>query len=113
MRVAAAVCLVALFAEVVEVVEAQQVFSKYSLKPPFVPEDNDRWETGAGAKVENDYIRLTPSLPSRTGYLWSRIPNTEVTDWETTIEFSITGEQDVRARHDTPHSCAMLFVLVR
>ena len=61
---------------------------KFSLNPPYTAEDNQRWETGAGAKVEENYVRLTPDLPSRTGYLWSRIPVT-MTDWETVLEIKI------------------------
>lgn len=65
----------------------------YCLKVPFENDDNQRWEMGAGASAEQDFIRLTPAEPSRTGYLWSRIPNSIMTDWQTTIEFKISGEQ--------------------
>lgn len=70
----------------------------YSLKSPFVAEDNNKWETGAGAKVDNQYVRLTPDFPSRTGYLWSRIKNTAMADWETEIEFKVTGSPNVRTQ---------------
>jgi hypothetical protein len=65
----------------------------WSLKAPFTPEDNSRWETGAGAVVEGDFVRLTPNLPGRTGYLWSRYANTASSDWQMTVEFKISGDE--------------------
>lgn len=63
----------------------------HSLQSPFVAADNNKWELGAGAKVEQDFVRLTADQPSRTGYLWSRIPVTSMSDWEVTFEFKISG----------------------
>jgi hypothetical protein len=63
----------------------------YGLAPPFTAEDNNHWETGAGTKVESNFVRLTPAVPNRSGYLWSRIPVT-MTDWEVSFDFRITGQ---------------------
>lgn len=64
----------------------------YCLKPPFLAEDNTRWETGAGTTVEQGFVRLTPAAPGRQGYLWSRVP-VSMTDWEVTFEVKIHSEQ--------------------
>lgn len=66
----------------------------YSLTLPYSPSDNNKWETGAGAKVNKDHIRLTPSQPSRTGYVWSRIPVT-MTDWEVTVSFKVGSDDAI------------------
>jgi hypothetical protein len=65
----------------------------WSLKAPFTAEDNARWETGAGAAVEGDVVRLTPNLPGRTGYLWSRYPNKDSSDWQMIVDFKISGDE--------------------
>ena len=52
-------------------VEGQQLVKsrvpEFSLVAPFTADDNQKWETGAGARVETNYVRLTPALPGRTG----------------------------------------------
>jgi len=65
----------------------------YCLKAPFQSEDNNRWEIGAGASVEDKFVRLTTAQASRTGTLWSRLP-CKMTDWEINIEFAIHGRND-------------------
>ncbi|KAF2400724.1 putative lectin family integral membrane protein [Trichodelitschia bisporula] len=51
-----------------------------------------RWfDFGGDTVVRTDrYIRLTPELPSRTGWVFSRVPLT-ATNWEIEVEFKIHG----------------------
>lgn len=84
-------CWLLAFAAVAVTAELEE---PYSLLHPYQPTDNNKWETGAGAKVYQDYIRLTPSQPSRTGYVWSRIPVT-MTDWEVVLKFQIGSDDTV------------------
>lgn len=91
----------------------------YGLKAPFTAEDNNHWETGAGTKVESNFVRLTPAVPNRSGYLWSRIPVT-MTDWKVGVGVGRVGKDwalvracgcvvDVRMRVVCARVCACAF----
>ena len=59
------VAFLSVVASAQQLVKARE--AEFSLVPPFQAEDNQRWETGAGARVETQFVRLTPALPGRTG----------------------------------------------
>ncbi|KIX06093.1 uncharacterized protein Z518_04067 [Rhinocladiella mackenziei CBS 650.93] len=65
----------------------------HSLAPPYLDSDmSSRWfDFGGDAIIRADqYIRLASDLPSRSGWIFSRIPLT-ATNWEVEFEFSISG----------------------
>jgi len=66
----------------------------HSLSPPYLDADmQNKWfDFGGDAFVKTDsYIRLAPDLPSRTGWLFSKIPLT-ASNWEVEFEFKIHGK---------------------
>jgi len=65
----------------------------HSLQAPYLDSDmQSRWfDFGMDTIVRTDkYIRLTPELPSRQGWVFSRVPLT-ATNWEIEVEFKISG----------------------
>jgi len=49
------------------------------------------WDFGGDAVIRTDkHIRLTGEIPSRAGWIFSRVPLT-ATNWEIEIEFKISG----------------------
>ncbi|KAE9962776.1 hypothetical protein BLS_010019 [Venturia inaequalis] len=69
------------------------VLRTHSLAVPYLDSDmQSRWfDFGGDAIVRTDrYIRLTPELPSREGWIFSRVPLT-ATNWEIEVEFKISG----------------------
>jgi len=65
----------------------------HSLQAPYLDSDmQSRWfDFGGDTIVRTDkYIRLTPELGSRQGWLFSRVPLT-ATNWEIEVEFKISG----------------------
>ncbi|EEH42332.2 uncharacterized protein PADG_07152 [Paracoccidioides brasiliensis Pb18] len=66
----------------------------YTLTQPYLDSDSDnRWfDFGGDTVVRADqYIRLTPALQSRQGWLFSRVPLT-ATNWQIELEFNIHSE---------------------
>ncbi|KAF2180817.1 vesicular integral-membrane protein VIP36 precursor [Zopfia rhizophila CBS 207.26] len=66
----------------------------HSLEPPYLDSDmQSRWfDFGGDTIVRTDkYIRLASDKPSRTGWIFSRVPLT-ATNWEITVEFKISGQ---------------------
>ncbi|ORX79545.1 hypothetical protein BCR32DRAFT_294404 [Anaeromyces robustus] len=62
-----------------------------SLQPPYLIEGlrNVDWSFGNATIMEiNNYIRLTPSLPSKQGWLWSKVPLIS-NNWEIEFEYKI------------------------
>jgi len=67
---------------------------RHSFKPPFEKGvQKPFWRAGAGAYVEENYVRVTPAKQSRTGFLWNTVPSTMV-DWQVDIEFMCTGHKN-------------------
>ncbi|KAF1809118.1 vesicular integral-membrane protein VIP36 precursor [Eremomyces bilateralis CBS 781.70] len=65
----------------------------HSLNAPYLDNEmQSRWfDFGADTVVRTDqYVRLTGELPSRSGWLWSRVPLT-ATNWQIVVEFKIHG----------------------
>ncbi|KAF1988060.1 hypothetical protein K402DRAFT_453232 [Aulographum hederae CBS 113979] len=65
----------------------------HSFSVPFLDSDmQSRWfDFGGDTIIRTDqYIRLTSDAPSRTGWVFSRVPLT-ATNWEIEIEFKISG----------------------
>jgi len=65
-----------------------------SLKPPYINEGlrNVDWSFGNATIMEvNNYIRLTPNLPSKQGWLWSKVPLIS-NNWEIEFEYKIHGK---------------------
>lgn len=62
--------------------------TSFTLRPPFVAEHNNYFEVGGATSVEDKFVRLTPALPSKTGFLYSK-STSQLTDWEVVLEFSI------------------------
>lgn len=63
----------------------------YSLRAPFKPEDNTHWSVGGHAGIVGSVVNLAPSKPNQKGFLWSRVPNSRMIDWEVVLELSISG----------------------
>ncbi|QDS74719.1 hypothetical protein FKW77_000743 [Venturia effusa] len=65
----------------------------HSLTWPYLDSEmQSRWfDFGGDTIVRTDkYIRLTPEIPSRQGWIFSRVPLT-ATNWEIEVEFKISG----------------------
>ncbi|KAF2015491.1 vesicular integral-membrane protein VIP36 precursor [Aaosphaeria arxii CBS 175.79] len=66
----------------------------HSLEPPYLDSDMQSrwWDFGDDTIVRTDkYIRLASDKPSRTGWIFSRVPLT-ATNWEILVEFKISGQ---------------------
>jgi len=66
----------------------------HSLAPPYLDSDmSSRWFDFGGDTIirADQYIRLASDLPSRSGWIFSRIPLT-ATNWEVEFEFGIQGK---------------------
>jgi len=66
----------------------------HSLEPPYLDSDmQSRWfDFGGDTIVRTDkYVRLASDKPSRTGWIFSRVPLT-ATNWEILIDFKIHGQ---------------------
>jgi len=64
-----------------------------SLHPPYITEGlrSVDWSFGNATVMEiNNYIRLTPNLPSKQGWLWSKVPLIS-NNWEIEFEYKIHG----------------------
>ncbi|KAI9599485.1 legume-like lectin family-domain-containing protein [Syncephalis fuscata] len=73
--------------------EESQVLRTHSLYVPFVDEELRirYWDYGGDAIIDaNNHIRLTPDLPSRRGWLWSKLPLPEEA-WQVEFEFKVHG----------------------
>ncbi|ORX51076.1 hypothetical protein BCR36DRAFT_412057 [Piromyces finnis] len=67
-----------------------------SLKPPYINQGlrNVDWSFGNSTIMEiNNYIRLTPNLPSKQGWLWSKVPLIS-SSWEIEFEYKIHGKNN-------------------
>jgi len=67
-----------------------------SLQPPYTNEGlrNVDWSFGNATVMEvNNYIRLTPSLPSKQGWLWSKVPLIS-NNWEIEFEYKIHSKSN-------------------
>ena len=67
----------------------------HSISPPYLDSDlQSRWfDFGGDTIVRADqYVRLTGDLPSRSGWLFSKIPLT-ASNWEIEVEFKIHGKK--------------------
>ncbi|KAF2715516.1 vesicular integral-membrane protein VIP36 precursor [Pleomassaria siparia CBS 279.74] len=66
----------------------------HSLEPPYLDSDmQSRWfDFGDDTIIRTDrYVRLASDKPSRTGWIFSRVPLT-ATNWEIVVEFKIHGQ---------------------
>ncbi|KAL7749422.1 hypothetical protein RI367_005293 [Sorochytrium milnesiophthora] len=74
--------------------DPNQVYvSTQSLYPPYIDSDmSNRWWDFGGATVVNTnrYVRLTPDLQGRAGWLWARLPFSSPS-WTMEFEFKIHG----------------------
>jgi len=67
-----------------------------SLKPPYINQGlrNVDWSFGNATIMEvNSYIRLTPSLQSKQGWLWSKVPLIS-SNWEIEFEYKIHSKNN-------------------
>lgn len=62
----------------------------HSFQPPYTGNSVPFWKHGAGAYVNDTYIRITPARQSRTGFFWNTQRST-MTDWEVEFDFQIKG----------------------
>lgn len=97
--VAAKICFMALaasgaFAHFDHTVRDEDVLPHHSFQPSHVPEywieSLPFWTFGGSAIVHDTAIRLTPSLPSRAGYIWNTEP-LHLYSWEATFEARVYG----------------------
>ncbi|KAK7036521.1 hypothetical protein VNI00_011718 [Paramarasmius palmivorus] len=66
----------------------------HSLFAPYIDQDlqNRWWDFGADAYVNtNKHVRLTRSVPSQMGWLWTRLPLTAA-NYVIEIEFKVSGD---------------------
>ncbi|KNC99959.1 uncharacterized protein SPPG_05331 [Spizellomyces punctatus DAOM BR117] len=74
---------------------SEQYFTLFSwcLAPPYIEENlqNRWWNFGGDALMEvNRFVRLTPELPSKSGWLWSKQPFTS-SSWLVEFDFKVHG----------------------
>eukprot|EP00002_Diphylleia_rotans_P030175 TRINITY_DN6191_c0_g1_i1.p1 TRINITY_DN6191_c0_g1~~TRINITY_DN6191_c0_g1_i1.p1 ORF type:complete len:518 (-),score=121.69 TRINITY_DN6191_c0_g1_i1:48-1601(-) len=72
---------------------------KYSFKPPFYMVRSASipfWDFGGSALVNEEYVRLTPSIMGRYGWIWNKRPSL-MEAWEIVVTFRIHGDPDVGA----------------
>ena len=72
---------------------------KYSFKPPLLAKRDGQvpfWEFGGHAIPSDDYVRLTPSLKNKRGWIWTR-NRTNFEWWSIDLTFRITGRGKVGA----------------
>jgi mannose-binding lectin 2 len=66
----------------------------HSLEPPYLDSDMQSrwWDFGGDTIIRTDkYVRLASDMPSRMGWIYSRVPLT-ATNWEIEFEFKIHGQ---------------------
>ncbi|RKP05604.1 legume-like lectin, partial [Thamnocephalis sphaerospora] len=71
-----------------------QPLRTHSLYVPYVDEELRMryWDYGGDALIDaNHHIRLTPELPSRQGWIWSKLPMPEDA-WQVEFEFKVHGK---------------------
>ncbi|XP_030828281.1 protein ERGIC-53-like [Strongylocentrotus purpuratus] len=72
---------------------------KYSFKGPHLIQKDETvpfWQYGGSALASEDKVRVTPSLRSRRGYIWSKM-ETSFDWWEIEVIFKVTGRGRVGA----------------
>lgn len=72
---------------------------KYSFKGPHLGDDRGRvffWSLGGHALASRDQVRVTASLRSQKGWMWTKLPTT-FDFWEVEITFRVTGRARVGA----------------
>lgn len=62
---------------------------RHSFSPPLAAQI-PFWNSGAGAIVYSDLIRLTPQQQGRYGYVWNNVIS-EMSDWSVVLEFQVNG----------------------
>mmetsp|Transcript_25663 Transcript_25663/g.45560 ORF Transcript_25663/g.45560 Transcript_25663/m.45560 type:complete len:450 (+) Transcript_25663:33-1382(+) len=70
--------------------QAYSVIMQHSFMGPYHPNGIPFWKHGAGANINESYVRLTPARQSRTGFHWNVIPS-KMTDWQVEFDFKIEG----------------------
>ncbi|KAG0748297.1 hypothetical protein G6F62_001109 [Rhizopus arrhizus] len=64
---------------------------KLSFKKPYYYNDSvPFWSTGGDVLKGEEFIRLSPSIPNTSGWIWSEIKN-PYEEWETEVSFRVTG----------------------
>lgn len=75
-------------------VQSSAVVAENSLVPPLlqlgVNSLEETWEFGLSTVVTTHYVRLTPSAPSREGYMWNLVP-CELEGWRIDVGIDIHG----------------------
>ncbi|XP_021951686.1 protein ERGIC-53 [Folsomia candida] len=72
---------------------------KYSFKPPYLSQKDGTvpfWEHSGNAIASEENLRITPSLKSQKGMIWSKLP-TAFEWWEVEILFRVTGRGRIGA----------------
>lgn len=84
-------------------VSAQNVFRsfqyKYSFKPPYLAQKDGSvpfWEYSGNAIANEEMVRITPSLRSQKGAIWTRMA-TNFDWWEVELIFRVTGRGRIGA----------------
>lgn len=72
---------------------------KYSFKPPYLAQKDGSvpfWEYSGNAIANEEMVRITPSLRSQKGQIWTRTP-TDFDWWEVELVFRVTGRGRIGA----------------
>jgi len=72
---------------------------KYSFKPPYLAQKDGTvpfWEHSGNAIASEENLRITPSLKSQKGRIWSKI-QTNFDFWEVELVFRVTGRGRIGA----------------
>jgi len=63
----------------------------HSFRPPFYGRRGiAHWRTGGSVVITEEYIRLTPNIPSRAGFLWNKKIAT-LKNWRAELSFRVSG----------------------
>merc|ERR1719411_595767 len=72
---------------------------KFSFKPPYLAQKDGTvpfFEYSGNAIASEESVRITPSLRSQKGMIWTRSP-TNFDSWEADLQFRVTGRGRIGA----------------
>merc|ERR1712141_822454 len=73
---------------------------KYSFKPPYLAQKDGTvpfFEYSGNAIASEESVRITPSLRSQKGMIWSRLATSNFDWWEVELQFRVTGRGRIGA----------------
>jgi len=88
------IVIVALAISAVDVVDPKDGDVRFSFSGPFLQGTsgsiNDHWTLGGAAVITDSFVRLTPAIKDRRGWIWSKSP-VDFKSWDAEFEFKASG----------------------